>query len=79
MGLSAISLPDAAINLDPFKELTKPLLRAKWFTVKKRSGVTTNVETNLTFQDILHDNNIVDGLSFMRALIFKFGQITNYK
>ena len=83
VGLSAISLPDAAINLDPFKELDNPLLRAKWLAIKQRksdgSYVTEGVETNLTFQDILHDNNIVDGLSFMRALIFKFAQITNFK
>ena len=79
MGLSAISLPDAAINLDPFKELDNPLLRAKWLKVKKSSAVTTSAEMNLTFQDILHDNNIVDGLSFVRALIFKFAQVTDFK
>ena len=79
MGLSAISLPDAAINLEPFKELDNPLLNAKWLKVHHASSVTNPVETNLTFQDILHDNNIVDGLTFMRALIFKFAQVTNYK
>ena len=83
VGLSAISLPDAAINLGPFKELNNPLLRAKWLAIKERksdgSYTTEGVETNLTFQDILHDNNIVDGLSFMRALIFKFAQIVNFK
>ena len=79
MGLSAISLPDATINLEPFKELDKPILNAKWLKVHHASSVTNPVETNLTFQDILHDNNIVDGLTFMRALIFKFAQVTNYK
>ena len=79
MGLSAISLPDATINLEPFKELDKPLLNAKWLVAKHSSSVTSPVETNLTFQDILHDNNIVDGLTFMRALIFKFAQVINYK
>ena len=83
VGLSAISLPDASINLEPFKELDNPLLRAKWLLIKERksddSYTTSSAETNLTFQDILHDNNIVDGLSFMRALIFKFAQVTNFK
>ena len=79
VGLSAISLPDATINLESFKELDKPLLNAKWLKVKQSSAVTSNTEMNLTFQDILHDNNIVDGMSLVRALIFKFDQVTNFK
>ena len=79
MGLSAISIPNATINLEPFKELNKPLLNAKWLKVHHASAVTSNAEMNLTFQDIQHDNNRVDGMSLVRALIFKFDQVTNFK
>ena len=74
---------ESSINLEPFKELDNPLLRAKWLSIEKRnpngSHVLRDIEMNLTFQDILHGNNIVDGLSFTRALTFKFAQVVNFK
>ena len=83
-GTECISLRDASINLEPFKELDDPLLRAKWLSIEKRnpngSHVLRDVEMYLTFQDFLLVNNIVDSLSFTRALIiFKFAQVVNFK
>lgn len=87
VGLSSISMPDANIDLTRFENLESPLLSASWTLQRKikseeEEGKFINeikqLSTNLTFEDILFDNNIVDGLSFMKALIFKFDQILNY-
>ncbi|KAL9982831.1 hypothetical protein ACROYT_G004940 [Oculina patagonica] len=82
VGLSSISVPDASIDLTRFKSFKFPLLSAQWMLKRKdKEGrvQSKSVTTDLTFQDILYDDNIVDGLSFMKALVFKFDQVKEYK
>ena len=80
--MSSISIPDAIIDLDLFKKLDKALLGAKWFSKyadKAGNEKTRANSANLTFQDILYDNNIVDGFSFLKAFDFNFEQVVEYK
>ena len=82
VGLSSISVPDASIDLNRFKSLKFPLLSAQWMLKRQDDGnrvQSRSLTTDLTFQDILYDDNIVDGLSFMKALVFKFDQVKENK
>ena len=75
VGLSSISLPDTTLNLIKLSALTAPLLQARWLNV----GHPEKETTNLTFADIKNDDNIVDGVTFMKALVMKYQQVVNYK
>ena len=75
VGLSSIFLPDATLNLTKLSALTAPLLRARWLNV----GHPEQETTNLTFADIKNDDNIVNGVTFMKALVMKYQQVVNYK
>lgn len=82
VGLSSISVPDASIDLNRFKSLKFPLLSVQWMLKRRGDGgqlKDRSLTAHLTFQDILHDDNIVDGLSFMKALVFKFDQVKEFK
>ena len=75
VGLSSISLPDTALNLVKLSALTAPLLQARWLNV----GHADKESTSLTFADIKNGDNIVDGVTFMKALAMKYQQVVNYK
>ena len=83
VGLITTSLPDATIDLTRFETYDGPLLSCKWLLISSidEQGVeqTEGASMNLKFEDILHDDNIVDGVSFMKCLVFKFDQGKNYK
>ena len=84
VGLSAISLPDVDVNLTRFKEMTKPLLSASWLLIpfhqfkrRRKHRIGFN-EFDVPGHPLCH-HNIVDGLSFMKALDFKLEQVKNFK
>ena len=83
VGLSAISLPDVDVNLTRFKDMGKSLLIVCWLLIPSISsqGVvrTESVSTKLAFLDILYNHNIENCPIFMRTLVFKLDQVTNFK
>ena len=76
MGLASVALPDTNVDLTRFKSYPKPLMRGAW-------GMTDPADTSLRealfamieVSDMWHDTNITDGVSFVRALVYRFQEI----
>ena len=72
VGLSSISLPDTTLNLTKLESLTYPILSVRCLTSADSS--TDSFTTSITFDEIRNSDNIVDGITFMKALINKYNQ-----
>ena len=71
-GLSSVALPDTNVDLTRFKSYPKTLLHG---TDPAATATKHGLSTSIEVSDMWHDINIVDGVSFVQALVDRFQQI----
>ena len=77
VGLASISLPDSQVSLAPLLEGHRGdhLLALKWYYRTVEQGTRQNYsdvqKKNVWVKDVENDDSIVDGISFMKAIINK--------